>query len=131
MTAVPIDSNVTWVPDTEQLSNRLAMVRHAMGWNMREAALACGIKAQNWREWEDGRQPRDEGKVCAQISDRTGCDFVWLMTGYIKPDVIRLLPRMSCSGGDQVSGPSSVRFRQEARRNMRLVVVTDDPECPR
>ena len=114
MTAVPNDSNVAWVPDTDQFSNRLAVLRHAMGWNAKEAALACGIAAQSWREWEDGRQPRDYSKACAKIADRTGCDQVWLMTGFIKPGMLRLLPRMSYSGTDQVSEGSTARIRQEA-----------------
>lgn len=125
MTAVPNNSNIAWVPDTEQFSNRLAVLRHAMGWNMKEAALACRIAAQSWREWEDGRQPRDYSKACAKIADRTGCDLVWLMTGYVKPGLIRLLPRMSYSDSDQVSERSSVQTRQGALSWTPRVVVCE------
>lgn len=63
---------------------RLMLIRHEMGWNAKEAALACGLPAQSWREWEiAGRRPRDYEGVCRQIAARTGCDFVWLMCGQI------------------------------------------------
>jgi hypothetical protein len=53
-----------------------------MGWNAKEAAMACGISPQSWREWElAGRHPRDYENVCKQIAARTECDLVWLMTG--------------------------------------------------
>lgn len=53
-----------------------------MKWNAKEAALACGIRPQSWREWElFGRHPRDYEGVCKQIADRTECDLIWLMTG--------------------------------------------------
>ena len=71
-----------WIPSTSDFAARLVLVRHQMGWNLKEAALACGVKAQSWREWElENRKPRDYEGVCRQISDRSGCDFVWLMTG--------------------------------------------------
>lgn len=129
MTAVPNDSNVNWVPDTDQFSNRLAVLRHAMGWNVKEAALACRIAPQSWRDWEDGKQPRNYGESCSKISERTGCDLVWLMSGYIKPDVVRLLPRMTYSDDDQVSERSSVQTRQGARPLMRLVVPEPADWC--
>jgi hypothetical protein len=71
-----------WVPATESFGVRLVLVRHQMSWNAKEAALACGIAAQNWREWEQsGRRPRDYEGICKQIADRTKCDLMWLMTG--------------------------------------------------
>lgn len=71
-----------WIPSTSDFAARLVLVRHQMGWNLKEAALACGVKAQSWREWElENRKPRDYEGVCRQISDRSGCNFVWLMTG--------------------------------------------------
>lgn len=71
-----------WVPAIESFGVRLVLVRHQMGWNAKEAALACGIAAQNWREWEQsGRRPRDYEGVCKQIAERTLCDLIWLMTG--------------------------------------------------
>jgi transcriptional regulator with XRE-family HTH domain len=71
-----------WVPAIESFGVRLVLVRHQMGWNAKEAALACGIAAQNWREWEQsGRRPRDYEGICKQIAARTKCDLIWLMTG--------------------------------------------------
>lgn len=71
-----------WVPDLDNFGVRLVLVRHTMGWNAKEAALACGIKPQSWREWElSGRRPRNYEGVCKQIADRTECDLIWLMAG--------------------------------------------------
>ncbi len=71
-----------WVPDTDAFSVRLVLIRHQMGWNAKEAAVACGISPQSWREWEIyGRKPRNYVGVCKQIAERTKCDLVWLMTG--------------------------------------------------
>ncbi len=72
-----------WIPDTNDFASRLVLVRHKMGWNLKEAALACGVKAQSWREWElESRKPRDYEGVCRQVADRSGCNLIWLMTGY-------------------------------------------------
>ncbi len=71
-----------WVPDVASFGTRLVLVRHQMGWNAKEAALACGISPQSWRDWElFGRKPRDYEGVCKQIAERTQCDLIWLMTG--------------------------------------------------
>ncbi|ACI06248.1 immunity repressor [Mycobacterium phage BIB8] len=71
-----------WVPTADDFATRLVLVRHQMGWNLKEAAMACGIKAQSWREWElENRKPRDYEGVCRQVSARSGCNLVWLMTG--------------------------------------------------
>jgi len=79
-----------WVPGVDTFAVRLVLVRHQMGWNAKEAALACGIKPQSWREWELlGRRPRDYEGVCKQIAARTRCDLIWLMVG--DPN---LLPRV-------------------------------------
>lgn len=75
-----------WVPDTDSFGVRLVLVRHEMGWNAKEAALACGISPQSWREWElSGRRPRDYEGICKQIAARTGCNLIWLMAGNPNP----------------------------------------------
>ncbi|WP_142386444.1 XRE family transcriptional regulator [Mycobacterium avium] len=75
-----------WVPDTSSFGSRLALLRHYMGWNLKEAALACGVPAASWREWElSDRRPRDLFEVCQKIGERTGCDDIWLMTGRVTP----------------------------------------------
>lgn len=59
-------------------SARLALVRNRMGWNAKEAALACGLPAQSWRNWEQGVRPHNYPEVCQLIADRTGCEASWL-----------------------------------------------------
>lgn len=80
-------TQVDWIPAADDFATRLVLIRHEMGWNLKEAALACGIRAQSWREWElEHRKPRDYEAVCQQISKRSGCNLVWLMTGYTPPN---------------------------------------------
>lgn len=67
-----------WVPELT-FAARLALVRNRMGWNAKEAALACGLPAQSWRNWEATKRPHDFEAVCRKIADRTGCDLAWLM----------------------------------------------------
>lgn len=63
------------------------MVRQRMGWNIKEAAFACGVKGTSWRGWElEGRRPRDLDDVCLKIASHTGCNDYWLMTGRTTPN---------------------------------------------
>lgn len=66
-----------WVPELN-FAARLALVRNKMGWNAKEAALACGLPAQSWRNWEAGARPHDYPEVCQKIADRTGVSAAWL-----------------------------------------------------
>lgn len=53
-----------------------------MDWNIKEAARECGLPAASWRTWErDGVTPRRVVEITAIISDRTGCDYGWLLAG--------------------------------------------------
>lgn len=71
-----------WVPTTDTFASRLILTRHKMGWNAKEAALACGISQASWRSWEVfGVLPRDLAGVCNKIHEGTGVNAVWLMTG--------------------------------------------------
>ena len=74
-------TSTSWVPSDQSFASRLALVRHEMGWNSKEAALACGLPASSWRNWEAGKRPHDYEKVCKAISDRTGADLIWLSLG--------------------------------------------------
>ncbi|MGB7235914.1 MAG: XRE family transcriptional regulator [Rhodococcus sp. (in: high G+C Gram-positive bacteria)] len=75
-----------WVPTLSTFGARLALVRHQMGWNAKEAALACGLPAASWREWElRGREPRGLSDIAQKISEHTGCDDYWLITGRESP----------------------------------------------
>jgi transcriptional regulator with XRE-family HTH domain len=75
-----------WVPDAGKFAARLALIRHYMGWNLKEAALACGFPPGSWREWElHNREPRGLVDIAARIAERTGVDKYWLMTGEVYP----------------------------------------------
>lgn len=54
-----------------------------MSWgNVKEAAIECGLPPESWRTWErDGVSPRRIVETAQLISKRTGCDFMWLLTG--------------------------------------------------
>jgi hypothetical protein len=71
-----------WVPASDTFAARLMLVRHRMRWNLKQAALECGLPAQSWRDWEiRGKRPRDYEGVCQKIAARTECDLIWLMLG--------------------------------------------------
>lgn len=72
-----------WVPDpAHDFGARLALVRQHHAWNIRHAALTCGLDPESWRAWESqGRKPRDFAAVCQAISEHAGCSVIWLMTG--------------------------------------------------
>ena len=77
MTA-PSAQHETWTPELS-FAARLAIVRHQMGWNIKEAALACGFRPQSWRGWElEGRLPHDIRNIIDTIAERTGVDPDWL-----------------------------------------------------
>jgi hypothetical protein len=78
------DGHLTrWVPDDSTFGARLALIRQRMGWgNVKEAAMACGLPVESWRNWErDGAMPRRMVEVASVIADRTGCDLGWLLAG--------------------------------------------------
>ena len=109
-TAVKHDES--WIPPNV-FGSRLAQIRNYRKWNLKEAALACGIAEASWREWElSGRRPQGYEEICQKISDRTGCDLIWLMLG--RTDY-------PGQGGDQVSEMSRVQSSEEAPRKLVLV----------
>lgn len=76
-----IPATTPWVPNTEQFGTRLAMIRHEMGWNLKEAAVECGLSMNAWARYEDGMSPRNLIQVVGLISARTGVDRTWLTFG--------------------------------------------------
>lgn len=72
---------VPWIANDATFAARLALIRQRMGWNAKEAALACGIPQQSWRSWEAGTVPHGSRYfgICAQIARATGCDYGWLV----------------------------------------------------
>ncbi len=76
-----------FVPRTNSFGARLALIRWQMGWNMKEAALACGFSQQSWRGWElQGHDPRGFASVAERIAERTGVDEYWILTGKAPDD---------------------------------------------
>lgn len=76
-----------WTADDSTFGARLALIRQRKGWgNVREAATACGVPTETWRTWErDGVLPRHYADVCLRISETTGADYFWLLTGSKAP----------------------------------------------
>ena len=75
------------IPTTAAFGARLALIRWQMGWNQKEAALACGLPHASWREWElSGRAPRNLVEVATKISRKTGISDYWVMTGKVTAD---------------------------------------------
>ena len=72
-----------WIADDSTFGARLALVRQRMGWtNVKEAATACGLPAENWRRWERGEtEPRRIVTIAMTIATRAGCDYLWLVHG--------------------------------------------------
>lgn len=90
------EARTGWVANDSTFGARLALIRQRMHWgNVKEAADACGLPAESWRRWErDGRAPRDVVDIASTISERTGCDFGWLLAG----------SRLTSSGGSHPIG---------------------------
>lgn len=70
-----------WTVDDSEFGARLALVRQRMKWNIKEAAVECGVPAASWASWEAGSMPRRYSEICGKIADRTGADYFWLMAG--------------------------------------------------
>lgn len=78
--ALPMQDPNPWVPE-DTFGARIALVRQHRHWNMTQAAEACGVSPENWRNWEAGRQPRDLYDAVKKISAGAGCDPRWLLGG--------------------------------------------------
>lgn len=71
-----------WTPNDATFAARLALVRQKMAWNVKEAADACGLPAENWRRWErDGIEPKRLVTIAMAIATKSGCDYLWLVHG--------------------------------------------------
>jgi hypothetical protein len=91
---------------------RLVLIRQRMGWNAKEAALACGIPQQSWRTWESGVMPHGSRyfDVCGNIAATTGCDYGWLVdrrpSGSTKGPLPSLAPFLTVHEGGRRPGTS-------------------------
>ncbi len=74
------DTETPWVP-LAPFGARLALLRQRMGWNVKEAAEACDLIPQSWRNWEDGKSCQKLYDVARKVSSRTGADERWLISG--------------------------------------------------
>lgn len=73
MTTPVREHQVSEPPSLATFGARLAIIRWAMRWNLKEAALACNVPQGSWREWElFDRVPRNLVDVAGKISARTG-----------------------------------------------------------
>jgi transcriptional regulator with XRE-family HTH domain len=97
-----------WIPVDDTFGARLALVRQRMGWgNVKEAAMACGVPAGSWRNWErDGRLPRDLAKIAALISGCTGVDCDWLIRGAAYPQSRSQMNNGGCTVRDSNPEPA-------------------------
>lgn len=90
-TTTTTDTPGPWVPTVDTFGSRLALVRHRLGWNVKEAARECGVPAASWRSWEmDGGEPRNRVTIGKAIATRTGCDYLWLVHGPDRGELPRL-----------------------------------------
>jgi transcriptional regulator with XRE-family HTH domain len=69
-----------WVPQ-DTFGARLALIRQRKNWNVKEAADACGLNHQSWRNWEDGKGVQHLEEVAKKIAAAAGCSRRWLMAG--------------------------------------------------
>ena len=80
-----------WVPSLGTFSSRIALVRHLLGMNVKEAALSCGISPASWRQWEiHGSLPRDVVTVARTIAAHTGADATWIITGEASANALEI-----------------------------------------
>lgn len=84
MTSTELKTN--WIPDTDSLGARLALVRWRMGWNLAEAERECHLTQNTWGGYEGGRSPRNLIEVINRIVLRTQVSKIWLMTGEGSPE---------------------------------------------
>lgn len=136
MTAVqgePRPSNLEqgWTVDDGTFGARLALVRQRMQWNIKEAARECGVPAASWGSWEAGSLPRRYTEICAQIAERTGASYMWLLTGpKNRPDLAKAmapylpLPVWTTDRGrspnNRPSGPTGTTRPGSGRRTARV-----------
>lgn len=93
----------SWIPDGGSLGARLALVRHSMNWNLKQAANECRLAMNAWARYEQGIQPRDLLGTVDKIVARTGVDRMWLLTGDAPPET-RKSPHPDGPDGGQTLG---------------------------
>lgn len=95
-----------WTANDATFGARLALIRQRMEWNVKEAALACGIPPQSWRTWETGVMPHGGRyfELCAQIAGTVHCDYGWLVdrrpTGSDQPSAAKMRVKLRAFQGE-------------------------------
>jgi transcriptional regulator with XRE-family HTH domain len=82
MTATAHERSTAWTPEGT-FAERLALIRVHHGWNVLEAAKACGMPRATWASWEAGVSPRDFVQACHKVAAAANVDVYWLMTGQV------------------------------------------------
>lgn len=121
MATTDAEQQTGWVPDAgDAFGARLALVRQRMGWgNVKEAAVACGLPVESWRNWErDNREPRNYLEVCRTISNATGVSFMWLLTGQAPPEAVN-----TSGGRRRAVSPNTLTY---STRGMRTRLCRSD-----
>lgn len=86
-----------WIPQTQSLAARFALVRREMGWNLTEAAQQCHLQAGAWARIEQGMRPRDLLETVEKVVTRTGVSRFWLLTGEQDPQARTANPKVASS----------------------------------
>jgi hypothetical protein len=97
----------SWIPDTSTFAARLALVRWKMGWNLKEASLACNLSQNSWQNWEEGASPRNYIENINRIVLATRVNKLWLMTGEGSPET----PSLELSTSDYLAVVSMNDYR--------------------
>lgn len=117
-----------WTPDHGSFGARLAAIRHKMGWNVKEAAIACGVPPQNWRNWEAGDEPRRLVTICMAIASRTNVDLDWLVYGPSRAQLQEMADHSTRYGERNPPERSTVRvLERRTRLRPRRSVQVDRP----
>lgn len=56
-----------------------------MGWNVSQAAQACGLSASSWKNWEAGKGCEHMESVCRKVANASGVSYDWLTAGGVMP----------------------------------------------
>jgi transcriptional regulator with XRE-family HTH domain len=101
MPATLTPTSAPWIPQTDSLAARFALIRREMGWNLTEAATECHLQAGAWSRIEQGMRPRDLLETVERVVARTGVSRFWLLTGEKEPQSRTANP-MSATSADQI-----------------------------
>ncbi len=120
------DAGNGWTADDAEFGARLALVRHRMRWNIKEAATNCGFPPATWALWEAGSLPRKYTETCQRIADKTGADYTWLVMGSASAG----RPNVRYDGGLVPSGRPALISGRTSHEGTGLVIGGISPMAP-